>query len=57
MAKALNRCSIGIALDNPGELSRTSPYECSAWFGEKFLIGEVVNAERNGRKSWHLPYT
>lgn len=55
--KALNRCSIGIALDNPGELSRTNPYECTAWFGEKFLIGEVVKAERNGRKSWHLPYT
>jgi N-acetylmuramoyl-L-alanine amidase len=55
--KGLNRCSIGVALDNPGELTRATDGTYRAWFGGAWAHSDVERGHRNGRDTWHLPYT
>ena len=55
--KGMNRCSIGVALDNPGELTRRPDGTYKAWFGGSWAHSEVERGHRNGRDTWHLPYT
>jgi len=55
--KGMNRCSIGIAFDNPGELSRTTDGTYRAWFGSSWSASEVERGHRKGRDTWHRPYT
>ncbi len=48
----LNRCSIGIAFDNPGQLDDDK----RAWFGSQY--GDAVRADRPGQPSaFYRPYT
>jgi len=55
--KGMNRCSIGVAFDNPGELTRSADGTYKAWFGGAWAYSEVERGHRNGRDTWHLPYT
>ena len=55
--KALNRCSIGIAFSNPGELTRATDGSYKSWFGAQYPHSEVERGHRDGRDTWHLPYT
>lgn len=55
--KGLNRCSIGIAFDNPGELKIKPDGTYKAWFGGSWAHSEIERGHRDGRDTWHLPYT
>lgn len=47
----MNRCSIGVAFDNPGALDSSG----KAWFGERYASAEHV--EHGERSGWWRPYT
>ncbi len=52
---SLNRYSIGIELDNAGELTRVGS-EYQAWFGKKYQANDVVHAihrNESSAKYWH----
>lgn len=50
----LNDCSIGIELDNAGELKRVGDRYFS-WFGREYSPDQVYTTEENGKaKYWHL---
>ncbi|XBQ15031.1 MAG: N-acetylmuramoyl-L-alanine amidase [Oceanicaulis sp.] len=59
-ATGLNNCSIGIELDNAGELSKTEGGEWRAWFGETYKDKEVLVAPHrldppgSGPSGWHV---
>lgn len=56
----LNACSIGIELDNAGELSRTQGGGWRAWFGETYTADEVLTARHKHdgpaaeASGWHV---
>lgn len=47
----LNRCSIGLAFENPGALDDDK----NAWFGVNYP--DAVQATRDGQTQWYVPYT
>lgn len=49
--KGLNKCSIGIAFANPGELDASG----KSWFGK--IYGDHIRVEGRGRVAWFRPYT
>ena len=54
--RGLNRCSIGIKLDNPGKLTRQGD-QCRYWFGKSYDTAEVMEAaHKHGGPvtGWHL---
>ena len=54
--KSLNRCSIGLAFDNPGTLSHVAG-GYKSWFGKSYAHSDVVAGTRKNRTRYYLPYT
>ncbi len=55
--KGLNKYSIGIELDNPGPLNRSSNGEWVSWFGGRYEPAEVIEAvhkNRSDMQGWLL---